>query len=137
MITCNCGETCCHETKCCGTSETKEFEIRPRWLTVYLILLICFTKITQVSFFTNSHFQPMPIPFLTNAHSLILLIHCSHSLSTSFSSHSPLHFHVLYYPINTVTILCTASLNKSDWTNMVVSLSGLLTVQSLFMIVKH
>jgi hypothetical protein len=39
-----------------------------------LIILICFTKNTQVSFFTNAHFQPTPFPFLPNTPSLALLI---------------------------------------------------------------
>ncbi len=45
------GEICHHETECCSTHKTKEFGIHPRQsIDSILILLICFTKNTQVSF---------------------------------------------------------------------------------------
>jgi len=50
-----------------------------------LILLICFAKYTQVSFFTVGHFQPTPFPFLSNALSLTQLICSSLSLTLSLS----------------------------------------------------
>jgi hypothetical protein len=55
-----------------------------------LILLICVTKNTQVSFFTYGHFQPTPFPHLSDALSLTLLI-CL-SLSLSLSAYSPTLF---------------------------------------------
>jgi hypothetical protein len=76
-------------------------------LLILLILLICFSKNTQVSFFTNGHFQPTPFPFLSNAPSLTPLIRHSHSLSLSLSlsAYSPLCFHLLRFHINTLMIL--------------------------------
>ncbi len=55
-----------------------------------LIILICFIWNTQVSFFTNAHFQPMSFPFLPNTPSLALLICCSLFLSHSLSAYSPI-----------------------------------------------
>ncbi len=61
----------------------------PKMIDSLWILLICWAQNTQVSFFPNGHFQPMPFPFLSNSPSLTLLIHCSLSLSPfSFSPHS-------------------------------------------------
>ncbi len=78
------GETCHHENKCWGTSDMKN----PRstqdlsLLTDSLLIpLIFFTKKTQVSFFTNGHFQPAPFPLLSNAPSLTLLLSLPFSLS--------------------------------------------------------
>jgi len=71
------------------------------------IILICFTKNTQVSSSTNGHFQPTPFPFLSNVLSLTPLIHCSLSLSLSLSlsAYSPLCFHLLRFHLNTPMIL--------------------------------
>ncbi len=102
---------------------------------IWLILLICIAKNTQVSFFTKGHFQLTLLPFLSNALSLTLLIWCSLSLSPSPSpsSYSPLCFHLLQFHINTLTILWMASLNKLDWTNIVVSLGDhSQTIESFF-----
>jgi hypothetical protein len=57
------------------------------------VLLICFTKNIQVSFFTNGHFQPTPFQFSSNASSLTPLIR--HSLFLSLPS-SPLTHHSVF-----------------------------------------
>jgi hypothetical protein len=64
----------------------------PNLIDRLFIRLICITKNTQVFNFSNGHFWPTPFPFLSNAPSLTLLIHCSLSLSPSISINPPLHF---------------------------------------------
>ncbi len=44
------GDTCHHETKFCGTSKMKEFEIRQRWLTVYWFYWFVLLKILRFPF---------------------------------------------------------------------------------------
>ncbi len=89
---------------------------------------------TQVSIFTNDHFWPMPLPFLSNALSLTPLIHCSLSLSLSLSL--PLHSLPTLFSLVVIShryswwFYETASLNKLDWMNTVVTLKGLLTIQA-------
>jgi hypothetical protein len=63
------------------------------WDSPYLIdslfvLLVCITKNTQVSLFTNRHFQPTAFPLLSNTPSLTRLICCSLSLSSPLTPHS-------------------------------------------------
>ncbi len=77
----------------------------PKMLNSLLIVLICFAKNTQVSFFTNGHFQPMPFHFLPNTPPLTLLICCSLSLFPTLSAYSPISFHLLQTHINTPMIL--------------------------------
>ncbi len=66
-------------------------------IDVIFVLLIWPFWNTQVSFFNNGHFQPMPFTFLSNALSLTPLIHCSLSLSLPLSIYSPLCFHLLTF----------------------------------------
>ncbi len=76
----------------------------PSLIDSLFVLLICITKNTQVSIFTNGHFQPMPFPFLSYAPSLTLLIGSSHSLSLPLHLTPPL-FSLLWFHINTPMIL--------------------------------
>ncbi len=64
----------------------------PNLIDSLFILLIHITKNTQVYNFSNSHFWPMPPPFLSNIPRLTPLIHCSLSLSPTSSINSPLCF---------------------------------------------
>jgi hypothetical protein len=62
----------------------------PNVIDSFFVLLICITRNTQVSIFSNSHFWPTSLPFLSSALSRTWLILCSLSLSPSFYINSPL-----------------------------------------------
>jgi hypothetical protein len=100
---------------------TKEFKTCQKiypfdWFTVWN---------TQVSFFTNSHFQPMQFPFLSNALSLTQLIRCSLSFFLSLYLYLvPTLFHLLPFDTNTLMILYALLLNKLNWTNTVFHLGN-------------
>jgi hypothetical protein len=81
-------------------------------LWILLIQLICLIKNTQVSFFTNGHFQPTPFAFLFNAPSLTPLICCSLSPYSFSSAYSPLCFHLLQFHITTLRVNIRYNVNK-------------------------
>ncbi len=87
-----------------------------------LILFISIAKNIQVVFFTNSHFKPMLFPFLSYVPSLTLLI--CYSLSPSLSPSLLTPYSVLNCrQCRSILWLLyeMVSLNKFDWTNMVIS----------------
>ncbi len=72
----------------------------PNWIDNLFMALIFITENTLLFNFSNGHFWPTPLSFMSNTPSLTLLICRTFSLFLSLSLNSPLFLHLLWFHLN-------------------------------------